>query len=161
MGTGGPPLLEVGRVTKVHGLRGEVVVHLVTDRTERLGKGSVLETDAGPLTVTASRPHQDRWLVTFDGVTDRESAERLRGLVLRAEPLDDPDELWVHELIGAVVVDQDGVRRGVVESVQDNPAADLLVLDTGALVPVVFVVSPPSDGEVRVDVPDGLFELND
>ncbi len=161
MGADGPPLLEVGRVTKVHGLRGEVVVHLVTDRTERLDPGSVLDTDAGPLTVASARPHQDRWLVRFDGVGDREGAERLRGLVLRAEPLEDPDELWVHELIGAVVVDQHGTRRGVVEAVQDNPAADLLVLDSGALVPVVFVTSPPTGGEVRVDVPDGLFELTD
>jgi 16S rRNA processing protein RimM len=43
--------------------------------------------------------------------------------------------------------------------VQDNPAADLLVLDDGALVPVVFVVGGPEDGVVHVDVPDGLFEL--
>jgi 16S rRNA processing protein RimM len=53
------------------------------------------------------------------------------------------------------------VDRGVVTAVQANPAADLLVLDSGALVPVVFVVSGPEDGEVLVDVPDGLFELTD
>ena len=41
----------------------------------------------------------------------------------------------------------------------DNPAADLLVLDTGALVPVVFVVGTPHDGVIDVDTPDGLFEL--
>ena len=39
--------------------------------------------------------------------------------------------------------------------------ADLLVLDTGALVPVVFVADGPTDGVVLVDVPDGLFELTD
>jgi 16S rRNA processing protein RimM len=111
--------------------------------------------------VASSRPHQDRWLVLFDGVTGREAAEALRGLVLRAEPLDDPDELWVHELIGCRVVDHDGTERGTVEAVQDNPAADLLVLDSGALVPVVFLVGPPRDGVVRVEVPDGLFELNE
>ena len=55
----------------------------------------------------------------------------------------------------------DGVDRGVVTAVQANPAADLLVLDSGALVPVVFVVGGPADGEVLVDVPDGLFELTD
>ena len=35
-------MLEVGRVVKVHGLKGEVVVDLVTDRTERLEPGTVL-----------------------------------------------------------------------------------------------------------------------
>ena len=55
----------------------------------------------------------------------------------------------------------DGIDRGVVESVLDNPAADLLVLDSGALVPVVFVVGTPTDGWMQVDTPDGLFELAD
>ena len=134
---------------------------LVTNREERLAPGSVLETDRGDLTVATSRRHGDRWLVRFEGHDDRTAAERLRGLVLRAEPLDDPDELWVHELVGARVVSADGVDRGTVESVQENPAADLLVLSTGALVPVVFVVDGPTDGVVHVEVPDGLFELGD
>jgi 16S rRNA processing protein RimM len=133
----------------------------VTDRLERLDPGSVLLTDRGPLEVSSSRRHQDRWLVRFRGHEDRAAAEQLRGLVLRAQPLDDPDELWVHELVGCRVVSADGVDRGTVESVQENPAADLLVLDTGALVPVVFVVDGPAHGVVHVDVPDGLFELTD
>lgn len=159
--TDGPRLLEVGRILKAHGLRGEVVVSLTTDRTERVAPGSVLQTDRGPLTVVASRPHQDRWLVVFEGHAGRDAAEALRGLVLRAEPLEDADELWVHELIGCRVVDADGVDRGVVESVQDNPAADLLVLEGGHLVPVVFVTGPPVDGVVHVDTPAGLFDLAD
>lgn len=156
---GAPLLLDVGRITKAHGLRGEVVVVLTSDRDERVAAGSVLDTDRGPLTVDASRPHQDRWIVSFRGVTGREDAEALRGLVLRAEPIDDPDVLWVHEVIGCTVRTVDGVERGVVESVLDNPAADLLVLDTGALVPVVFVESGPYAGVIVVDTPDGLFEL--
>lgn len=65
----------------------------------------------------------------------------------------------MHELVGATVVTADGVERGVVESVQANPANDLLVLDGGALVPVTFIVDGPADGRVTVEVPDGLFEL--
>ena len=76
-------------------------------------------------------------------------------------PIDDPDTLWVHELIGCTVRSADGVDRGVVESVMDNPAADLLVLDSGALVPMVFVVGSPRDGVIHVETPDGLFELAD
>jgi len=152
-------LLEVGRIAKAHGLNGEVNVVLVTNRTERLDRGSVLDSDVGALQVASSRRHGDRWLVRFVGHDDRTAAEALRGLELRAEPLDDPDELWVHELVGCRVRSGDGVDRGVVTAVQDNPAADLLVLDSGALVPVVFVVAGPTDGVVSVDVPDGLFEL--
>ncbi len=156
-----PRRLEVGRITKAHGLRGEVVVFLTTDRSERVAPGSVLDTERGALTVGSSRPHQDRWVVTFEGVADRDAAEALRGLLLFAEPIEDPDVLWVHELIGCTVRTPDGVERGAIESVIDNPAADLLVLDTGALVPVVFVVDGPRDGVVEVDTPEGLFELTE
>ena len=74
-----------------------------------------------------------------------------------------PTRLFVHDLVGCRVVDADGIDRGRVEAVQANPASDLLVLDGGALVPLTFVVGgveTGTDGDViRVDVPDGLFEL--
>lgn len=157
----GRDLLEVGRITKAHGLRGEVVVYLSSDREERVAPGSELDSDAGPLVVRASRRHQDRWIVTFDGISTREAAEAVRGTVLRAEPIHDPEGLWLHDLIGCTVATPDGVARGVIESLMDNPANDLLVLDTGALVPVVFIVGTPTDGVLTVDTPDGLFDLLD
>jgi len=151
-------LLEVGRITKAHGLRGEVVVVLSTDRTERLDRGSVLETDRGPLTVEAARRHQQSWLVSFEGVLDRTAAEDLHGLTLRAEPIDDEGEVWVHDLIGATVVDADGTELGTVTAVEDNPAADLLVLEGGALIPMTFVVGT-APGRLTVEIPEGLLDL--
>lgn len=153
------PVLEVGRVVKPHGLNGETVVDLVSNRVERLAPGSVLDSDAGALVVTRSRPFQGRWLVFFDGVHDRPSADALRGVVLRAEPMDDdPEALWVHELVGAEMSRaSDGVSVGRVVSVVSNPASDLLELDDGHLVPVRFVVAHEK-GRVVVDAPDGLFD---
>ncbi|HTO00764.1 MAG TPA: ribosome maturation factor RimM, partial [Microthrixaceae bacterium] len=157
----GVDLLEVGRITKPHGLRGEVVVYLSSDRKERVDPGSVLQTATGPLRVVASRSHKDRWVVLFEGISTREAAEAACGTVLSAEPVIDNSELWVHELIGQTVVSADGVDRGKIESVMDNPASDLLVLESGALVPVAFIVGDPADGVIKVDTPDGLFELFD
>lgn len=153
-------LLEVGRITKPHGVRGEVLVLLFTERTSRLAAGSVLQTDRGPLTVMSSSPHQDRWIVHFEGMTDRAQVESWRGVVLRAEPLQDGDEdaLWVHELVGASVALPDGTEVGTVAEVQSNPASDLLVLDSGALVPVVFITDHQA-GLITIDPPDGLFDL--
>lgn len=150
-------LLEVGRITKPHGIKGEVIVRLISDRAERVAPGFVLQSDRGPLTVQSSRPHQRDWIVAFEGVPDRNTAETMRGLMLRAEPLDDPDVLWVHELVGSRVVETDGTDRGVVTAVEANPASDLLVLDSGALVPLTFVVSTEPGGVV-IDPPAGLFD---
>lgn len=154
-------LLEVGRIAKPHGVRGEVVVALTTERTERAAVGSVLHTDGhGQLTVVASRPHQGKWIVAFDGVDDREGAEALRGVVLRAEPIDDPGDLFAHQLIGSPVVDTTGSPCGTVAAIQANPAADLLVLEDGNLVPSVFLVERRDDGTVVIDPPPGLLDLS-
>ena len=151
-------LLTVGWIRRAHGLQGEVVVRLSTNRTERLDPGTILFTADGSLEVEASRPNGVDHLVVFAGVADRTDAERLRGSELLAEPFADPEELWVHELIGSTVTDQTGTNRGVVREVEANPASDLLVLDSGALVPVRFITSTER-GAVTVDVPDGLFDL--
>ena len=133
-------------------------IRLTTNRTERVNPGTVLHVGDTPYTISSSRPNNDDFLVKFEGVLDRNAADQLRGEELRAEPLDDPDELWVHELIGASVVDQTGQERGTVTEVLANPASDLLALDTGALVPVRFIESIEDD-VISVDVPDGLFAL--
>jgi 16S rRNA processing protein RimM len=154
--------LEVGRITKPHGVRGEVLVLLTTDRVERLEVGSVLDTDRGPLEVVSAQPHHDRWIVRFAEIVDRDAAEAARGLILRADvaqvdALDD-GELWVHDVIGATVVTVEGTVAGACVSVEANPAADLLVLDSGALVPATFVVAH-EPGRIVIDPPEGLLDL--
>jgi len=154
-------MLEVGRVTHPHGVRGEVNVLLISNRTERVAPGAVLTTPSGVgLEVRSARPHKNGFIVRFSGVDDRESAERLRNTVLSAEPIDDPDELWAHQLIGSVVIDQHGVARGQVTQLVENPASDLLELDSGALVPVQFIVSHVPGDTISVEVPEGLFDLD-
>lgn len=151
------PTLEVGRIIKAHGLKGQVLVDLWTDRVERLDAGSELASDRGDLVVVSAAAHQDRFIVTFEGVSTREAAERLRGVVLYAERLEDDDVIWIDDLFGATVVDAEGIERGVVTSVEANPASDLLVLDTGHLVPLTFVTNVIPNERVDVDVPEGLF----
>jgi 16S rRNA processing protein RimM len=142
-------------------VRGEVVVTLHTDRPERTTPGAVLHAGDRELVVAGARPHQGRWLVRFEGITDRNAAEELRGAMLVGEPLDDPGEgrVWVHELVGEEVRDVHGTTLGRVTAVEVNPAHDILVLDGGALVPMVFVVDRQA-GVVVVDPPDGLLDVN-
>ncbi len=149
-------LLSVGRIGRPHGIRGEVYVDLSTDREDRLAIGARLRSRDTELVVAAARPSNSRWLVTFEGF-DRTVAERFTNAELYAPPVDDPDALWVHDLIGSSVVEADGTERGRCVAVVANPAADLLELDSGALVPVTFVLGL-ADGVITIEVPEGLFE---
>ena len=160
MARGGDGLLEIGRIGRPCGLRGEVAVTLVSNRPERLAPASQLETERGSLRVARARRHGSRHIVAFEGVYTRDQAESLKGLVLRAPPLWDPEEMWAHDLIGAQLVDQFGNRRGAVERVVANPASDLLELADGALVPVCFVIAVAPGVRIDVDAPDGLFEVD-
>jgi len=154
-------LLTVGRIARAHGLRGEVVVDLWTDVASRLDPGSLLLTDRRTLRVVASRRARgERYIVAFAGVSDRAGAEDLHGLELRAEPVERPGALWVHQLVGAAVRDADGTALGRVVAVEANPASDLLVLESGGLIPVRFVTAhDPATATVDVDIPAGLLDL--
>jgi 16S rRNA processing protein RimM len=157
-------LLEVGKIGRPHGVRGDVFVDLTTDRTERGAVGARLWARDRWYTIEQSHRSNERFRVHLDGVDDRDAAQALSGARLHAEPIDDPDALWVHDLIGARVVDVDGVDRGRCVAVIDNPASDLLELESGALVPVAFVRGADRAGEgeplmVTIEPPDGLFEL--
>ena len=129
--------LVVGRITRPHGIRGEVSVEVRTDEPDRrFAVGRVLATDpaaAGPLTVEALRWHSGRLLVQFAGVTDRNLAEDLRGTWLtldsaEAGPSDDPDEFHDAELIGLAVVTTSGQPVGRVTDVR-HFGQDLLVIE--------------------------------
>ena len=108
--------------------------------------------------VDAIRPFQQRWIAKLAGVDSREAAEALSGQVIWGEPIDDPDALWVHELVGAEVATPDGQRWGAVVAVLSNPADDLLELADGTLIPVGFVTdSSGLPAVVVVDPPEGLL----
>ena len=153
--------VELGWIGRPHGVHGEVSVTLNTNRPERTTPGAVLYAGDRELVVEGARPHRGRWLVRFEGVTDRDAAEALRGARLVGEALDGPGEgqVWVHELVGAEARDTHGKALGRVTAVVVNPAHDLLVLEGDVLVPIVFVVER-RPGVVVVDVPDGLLDVN-
>ncbi len=150
-------LLEIGRIGKPHGLRGEVSVRLTTDREERVAAGSVLFLSSREeLIIENSRTHQNKHLVSFKGIDSRESADDISGEKLFATPLEDSEAIWVHDLIGKTVADNQGHDRGKIVEIQANPASDLLVLDDGTLVPVTFL-STIKDQTITVQTPKGIF----
>jgi 16S rRNA processing protein RimM len=165
--SGPPGLLEIGRIDRPHGIRGGVLVRMLSNNPDRLAVGArlVARIDGVDrvLTIDAVQAHQDRWLVEFAGVHGREGSEAVAGAKLLAEPVvDDPDSYWVHDLVGADVVDTSGATHGTVVNVIDNPASDILELDTGLLVPLRFAQwdpdAPTGRRRLVVDGPVGLLD---
>jgi 16S rRNA processing protein RimM len=157
----------VGRVSRSHGVGGEVSVHPLTEVDVRFAPGSVLRLEDGRrLTVERSRPHRDHVLVKFDEVADRDAADALRGSVLLVDAADAPaieeaDRFWVHEVVGLEVVTEDGRSLGRIREVEANPANDLWVTDNGSLIPAVREVVVGVDlgaGRVTVRELPGLLD---
>lgn len=169
--------LLVGIVTRVHGLRGELVVDVRTDSPgERFSPGAVLTARRagvpdGPLTVESARPHSGRLLVRFVEAADRDAAETLRGTrllidIARLGPTGDPDEFHVHELEGLRAELADGAVIGTVREVIHGPGGELLVLQRpdlpDALIPFVTAIVPtvdPAAGRVVLTPPEGLLDV--
>ncbi|HEV8115124.1 MAG TPA: hypothetical protein VGP53_02720, partial [Acidimicrobiales bacterium] len=83
-----PLILEVGRVLRAHGVRGEVVVRFTSDRPERRAAGAAVASPRGPLTVERTRHLAgEDWVVKYAEVADRSAAEVLPGAILRAEAI--------------------------------------------------------------------------
>lgn len=171
--------LVIGSIGRAHGVRGEAVVHITTDDPEgRFVAGSVLVTDpatAGPLTIEAVRRHTssgaNRLLVTFEGVHDRDQAERLRGVKLLVDaaevaPTGDPDEFHDFELVGLAVHLADGEHIGEVTRVNHGPGGDMLIVKRpdgrDTFIPFVKAIVPDVDiagGRIMITPPDGLLDL--
>jgi 16S rRNA processing protein RimM len=175
MGDPAPARMVVGRVIRPHGLRGELIVEILSDAPERFVPGAELAAgdpeSSQPLRqlqVAAARLHQGRMLLAFEGVGDRDAADPLRGSLLSipaaaARELA-PDEFWRHQLIGLEVFDQQGEHRGVVSDVLPGAAHDLLEVhrpDEGtALVPAVaaLVEVQLDAGRLVVQAMPGLLD---
>lgn len=175
-------LVQVARIGKPHGIRGEVTVQLFTDAPEeRFAPGARLLIEPssplapqGAVTVRRARWNKSVLVVALEEVPDRNGAETLRGTLLLAEAQDeDPEgeEWYEHELVDLEVrtgpEDGTGPRIGVVTGLRTMPVQDLLeiVLDEdgrGAALPFVEEIVPvvdPEGGFVVVTPPPGLLEL--
>ncbi len=165
--------LQIGKVIKSHGIKGEVVVDVTTDDPEiRYAIGEVLNgRQAGKehtLTIAAARAHQGRLLIKFKEIADRTTADSLRGTRFFAVPLEREEEdegFYDHELEGLRII-HGGTDIGVVTGVMHGPAGEILEveLDTGkeVLIPFVHAIVPEVDleeGTATITPPEGLFDL--
>ncbi len=165
--------LEIGGINRPHGLKGEVIASIISNLPDRLTAGSRLQVQNQQLILKYAKPYggpgpgsaaykstSKKFILAFEGIETREDAQQLRGkkLVALTLPETGGQDLWVHQLIGCQVQDQNGKNHGTISGIEANPASDLLILSSGALIPAVFI-SSFEEGVVVVDVPDGLLDI--
>jgi len=132
-----PTVVVVGKITKAHGLRGEVVVLVFSDNPDRFAPGSSVFVEGGrELTIRDARPNGGRLLVSFEGIDGRTAAEHLRGVTLVVPrsmlPTLAEGEFWPHQLEGCEVITESGRPLGAIVDVVANAANDLWVAVDGS-----------------------------
>ena len=163
----------MGRIGKPHGVKGWVTVAPSTDEPElRFAPGAQLQVAQGTLVVAESRVNGPRVRLRFEGYTDRDRAQALRGSWLHVDidPSESPaedDEFYDHQLVG-LEARVNGSRIGTVAEVLHLPAQDVLAvdLDSGRQVLVPFVeqfvpLVDPDAGIVHIEPVEGLLEDED
>lgn len=160
----GDPKIEIGRVARAHGIRGEVAIVTHDPESELLGDVDTVWVGGVERKIGEARGTQRGWLVLFEGVATRNDAELLRGQAVEVDrerlELDD-DDVLLDDLVGCRVQRVDGAPWGTVAAI-DFGMQDLLVIHDGELerlLPLVdeFVVGIDlENGVITVDPPEGL-----
>lgn len=166
---------KIGKITGVHGLKGELYVYVFSKDISWTNKLDtlLLEDAKGERSehrIQNLRAFKDGFLVVLEGVLDRTAAENLRSrLVYVSSHLfvseEGEDSFYLLEIEGFKVFDK-GLYIGIIESFSSNTVQDLLVvaLENGSKAEIPLVEPFITDirfeeGEVHMDLPPGLIEV--
>ncbi|MFL5736635.1 MAG: ribosome maturation factor RimM [Actinomycetota bacterium] len=140
------PAVAVGKITRAHGVRGEVAVLVLSEVEGRFDPGQELLADRdGSFSIQETRRDRGRLLVKFEGVDDRDAAQRLQGVYLMVPRAASPElpegSYWPYELEGCEVRTESGRALGSIVDVIHTQAND------------VWAVRPADDPAAEVLVP--------
>ncbi len=148
---GEPEYLVVGSLRRAHGVRGEMVMEVITDFPERLKPGTsvYIGSTHRPMVIEGSRPHSEGLLVKFRGLKSPEEAARYRNQQVYVTAHDRPPlpegQYYEHQILGfAVVEDASNEKLGTLDEIMHTGAND------------IYVVSRPNGGELLVPVISGV-----
>lgn len=160
--------LEVGKVTAVHGLHGEVRVQPWADSPDFLCQFKTLYVDEAhfPMKVERSRVHKNMVIIKFEGPTDVPSALSLRNAILYIDRSDvnlPEGAFFLADIYGLEVRDAaTGEALGKIEDVLTLPANNVYVVRGGPrelmipAVPQFIAETNVEEGFIRVNMIEGL-----
>ncbi|MBC8508707.1 MAG: 16S rRNA processing protein RimM [Anaerolineales bacterium] len=154
---GEPEFLVVGKLRRPHGLRGDVLMSVLTDFPERLVSGIHLYVgdDHQRLKVRNIHWHGKNILIAFDDYDNRESVGVFRNQVVSVHfddlpPLKD-GEMYQHQLLGLKVIqDEDNALLGTVEK----------IIETGGANDVFLVISENGTELLLPDIKSVVLDIS-
>lgn len=164
----------IGKITSTHGVRGEVKLALFVDEADFLSEVGSVFLEGRPARqehrLQGVRFHHGNVLLHFEGVHDRDEAERFRNREVSV-PLEwlpdlEEGEFYVAEIVGLSVESETGEALGQVAEVLFTGANEVYIVRGGPhgeiLLPAIESVVQSVDlaaGRMVVVVPDGLLDL--
>lgn len=160
---GEPVFLAIGRLRRPHGVRGEMLMDVLTGFPERIRPGrKVYVGEVHELLQIASlRGHDREMIIRFSGFSTPEEAGRLRNALVYVKASDLPElpegEYYHHQLLGLSVVDEAGQHLGILTEILETGANDIYLVKTPdekeLLLPVIEEVI------LSVDLEQGVMRV--
>jgi 16S rRNA processing protein RimM len=156
----------LGRITGVHGLKGELKALVAVDDLETLMAVAALELDTASYLIANARFQKNSLLLNLVGVHTRAQAEKLVGQDIWIDPTRLPalpeGEYYWFEILGLSVFRADnGGYLGKVKAIMPTPAHDVYVVqeqEAEYLIPAVATVIlsiDPDHGRLEI-APEAL-----
>jgi len=160
----GDPRIEIGGVSRAHGIRGEISIVTHDPDSTILERTDTIWLDGVEHKIAAARPTPKAWLVLLAGVDTRTEAEGLRGrkVEVAREALElSEDDVLLSDLIGCKVQLADGTPWGEIVAVEADVQDRLVIHHDGVerLLPLVDQLVSNIDLEaclVTVTPPEGM-----
>lgn len=161
--------LIIGKLVNFHGVKGEVKIQSTSDFIEeRLAVGNTVTVNEINYVVKSYRQHKGMHLVNFDGVTNINDVEHLKGhdVYQDGEAIAmtlEEGEYHFKDIIGLRVLTMDDREIGMVSNILQTGAKDVWVItgDKEYMIPYVdeFVKEVDLEtGIVRVSPIEGMIE---
>ena len=157
----------VGYVKGVRGLKGQLRVEPLTEIQGRFDPGRVLYLEGRCREIIHSRRIDNSFLLTLEGITNRDDAMRVRGKEITL-PIDQAihnshPTYFFHQLLGLEVFDDLGSRLGRITEIIQTGANDVYVVHRSdkkdILLPAMINVVQEIDLDRKVmvvKIPEGL-----
>jgi 16S rRNA processing protein RimM len=164
---------QLGYVSKIHGLKGEVQAYFDVDVPENYKKLESVFVDMDnrlvPFFIDKITVSGNKAVIKFEEIDSIESADALKNKALYL-PLDklpalEDAQFYYHDIIGYTVKDQQEGLLGDVVTIYNLPHQDLIAMhfkDREVLIPLVDDVVLSVNHElkqVEVALPDGLLKI--